>query len=145
MQSNSISAEYRSASYDDSRKSFIKRVCKGNMALDASLKERKRSDPLGAIDDLIRDDKVPRLDVLPQTAHCRKGDDGPDAQGSECGDIRSAWYLVRCDLMMQTMSCQERNVRGRSVGRCMAQYTDRRRRPAPWRVECQGRTDRKAG
>lgn len=51
------------------------------------LKERVGPDPLGAIDGLVRDDEIPRLDLLRERSRRGERDDAPHPDVAECGDI----------------------------------------------------------
>lgn len=66
-----------------------------------------RTDTLGAVYDLVWEDKVPRTDFFAEGADSGKGDDGFDAEGFEGGDVGAGgdggWGVdVSC-----TMACDE--------------------------------------
>ena len=89
------------------RDAFIKRVSKRDVANDSIFKEREWPDPLGAVDDGIRDHKVAGFDFLTETAHSAEGDDGAHADGAEGGDVGAGGYLMRGVLVVDSMPGEE--------------------------------------
>ena len=79
MQPNPLPLKAMSTLPHNLRQPGIKRIRKPNMTNHTALEERKRPNPLCAIDDLVRDHEIPGLDRLLQTAYGGKGDDGADA------------------------------------------------------------------
>ena len=117
----------------------VKRIGKADMADQASLEECPRTDALGSVDDLRRNDKVLRLDVLAQTADGGEGDDGADPERSQGSDVGAVGNLVRRHLVMQAVSRQERDghlLTGRR--RRVMEDHDGRRRRAPRRCHVEG-------
>ena len=86
---------------------LIKRIRKGNVADHTLLKESPRPEPLGAVNDLVGDDKVPGLDLLLQATHGGKGDDGAHSDGAQGSNIRTGRDLMRSQLMVQTVATEE--------------------------------------
>ena len=85
----------------------VKGICKGYMADNAVFEEGERPDTLGAIDDLVRHDKVPGLDVLLQAASRTEGDDAAHSNRAERGNVCPSRNFVRCELVMETMPREE--------------------------------------
>lgn len=52
-----------------------------------AVEEARGAHALRAVDDLRREDEVARPDLLAQGADCREGDDEPDAERLERGDV----------------------------------------------------------
>jgi hypothetical protein len=77
------------------------------MAHHAALKESKRSDALGAINNLIRDDKVSGLDLLLQRPNSRESNDATDTDGSERRNVGAVGNLMRCVLVVEAVARQE--------------------------------------
>lgn len=77
------------------------------MAHNPSFKERKRSHALGAINNLIRHDKIPRLDNFLQTSHSRKRNHSPDTDASQGSNVGAVGYLMGRDLVVSTVTAEE--------------------------------------
>lgn len=77
------------------------------MPYHSAFEEREGADPLGAVDDLVRDDKVPRFDGFLETADCGEGDDGADAEAAEGGDVGAGGDLVGGEFVVEAMAADE--------------------------------------
>ena len=75
-----------------------------------------RSNALGAVDDLVREDEIARLDFFTEGAYGRKGDDGSDAEGFESGDVGSAWDGGGGDGVSWAVSGEKGDVRASGQG-----------------------------
>ena len=95
------------ADLDDLGESGVKRVCKANMAYHPPLEECKRAHTLGAIDDLVRHDKVSRLDLLLQTTYGRKGNDSLDTKRPQRSNVGAVRHLVRRQFVVKSMARDE--------------------------------------
>lgn len=78
MQHHPVTLQRMPTGTHDLGDTLIERIAKGNMGDDAALEEGKGPHALRAIDDLVRHDEIPRLDLLLQGAHGREGDHRPD-------------------------------------------------------------------
>ena len=63
------------------------RVAKRCVCHDAAIKEARRADPLGPVDDLRGEAKVAGADLLAEGADGAEGEDGADAEVFEGGDV----------------------------------------------------------
>jgi hypothetical protein len=70
------------------------------MVDDAIFEERERSDSLGAINDLVRDDKISRFDFFLQATNSREGNNGSHAERTESGNVGTSGHLMRGILVM---------------------------------------------
>ena len=102
-----VALHRRGASLHDGSELGVERVGKPYVANHSALEEGEWADPFGAINDLVGNDKVHRLDVLLEGADGREGDDCADANGAEGGDVGAGWDLVRGDLVMGAMAAEE--------------------------------------
>lgn len=93
----------------------------------AILKEGKRADTFGAVNDLVRYYKVHRLDLLLQRTDGAEGDDAAHTDVAQSSDVRPRRYLVRRKLVVSTVTSEEgdRNT-------AVLKDHDRGRRLAPW-------------
>jgi hypothetical protein len=90
-----------------SRDAFVKGVSKWDVANDPVLEECEGPNPLGAVDNGVRDHEVAGLDFLAETAHGAKGDDGAHADGAEGGDVGAGGDLVRGVLVVDAVPGDE--------------------------------------
>jgi hypothetical protein len=88
---------------------LVERVCEWHMVYNAVFEERERADSLGAVNDLIWDDKISRLDFLLQATNGREGDNGSHAERTESGDIGTSGHLVWGILVVQAVTSEEGN------------------------------------
>lgn len=96
-----------------------------------SLKERRRSDPLGTIDDLGRNDEVSGSDLFAKRADGGEGDDGFDAEGGECCDVCACGDGGGADGVGGTVASEEGDFGTRGKG-CDGY---RGARKTPWLLE----------
>lgn len=73
----------------------------------ASIEERKRSDSLRAIYDLIRNDEIPRLDMFLKRANSAEGDYRSYAYVSQSGYVGLVANFVRCEGMLGSVARDE--------------------------------------
>lgn len=97
-----------SASPHDLGDAFIERVRERDVSDYSSIEERPWPEALGAVDHLVWDNEIPRLDLLLQAPNGREGDDGTDTNRTQGSNIGASRNLVGCELMVQAMSTQER-------------------------------------
>ena len=88
----------------------IEGVSKADVTDDTALEEGERADALGAVDDLIRDNKVHGLDLLLERAYGGEGDDGSDADVTQGRDVGAVGDLVRRELVVDAMAGQEGDI-----------------------------------
>lgn len=119
MQHDSFSLQAVSASPHHLGNALIEWVTEGNMSNSASLKECKRSDTLGPVNNLVWNNEVARLDVLLQASDCRKGDNGSYANRSQSSNVGASGHLVRSNLMVKTVTAQEGNSNILAIGRAL--------------------------
>lgn len=67
------------------------------------------SNAFGPVNDLVRDDKVPRSYLFPERSDGGKGDDGLDTNMLQSGNVGSSRHLGRRDGVGDTMSGYEGN------------------------------------
>jgi hypothetical protein len=95
------------------------------------------SDTLGAVDDLVRNHKVPRGDLLSQGSDSREGQNGLHSDVLERGNVGSGGHLGGSDGVRQTVSRDESDERARGeLGN-----GHRRRGLAPWLASEKSRDD----
>jgi len=140
MQPHTLSRQTVSTNFDDLGQTSVEGVGESNMTYHTAFEKGKRSHTFGAINDLVRNDKISRLNLLLQTADRGKGNDGPDTQMSQCRDVGSVAYLMRRKFVMKTMARDESDSNWLSAaGRGVVKDTDRRRGLAPGRLDVQAR------
>jgi hypothetical protein len=87
--------------------SFVERVSEGDVGDHAGFKEGERSNTLGAVDDLVRDNKVARFHGFLEGADGGKGDDGANAEGAEGGDVGAGRDFMRGELVVCPVAREE--------------------------------------
>lgn len=107
MQCNTITLQAVSTGPHHLGNPLVEWVRKGNVGNHSLLEKCPWTEPLGAINDLVRNHKIAGLDVLPQATDGREGDDGTDTDGTQGGDIGAGGNLMGCQLVMQTVTTQE--------------------------------------
>lgn len=88
---------------------LVEGVAEGNVADNTTLEECERADTLGAVNDLVWDDKVAGLDLLLQAADGGESNDCTDTDGAESGNVGACGDLMRGDLVVGTMTAEEGN------------------------------------
>lgn len=96
---------------------LVEGVRETDVADHTALEEGERTDALGAVDDLVGDDKVAGLDLFLQRAYGAEGNDGADTEAAESSDVGAGGHLVRSDLVVETMAGDEGDGDGLAVGR----------------------------
>lgn len=86
---------------------LIERIRKRNVGNNTLLKESPRTETLGPVNNLVRHNKVPRLDFLLQTTDGREGDDGTDTDGTQGSDVGASGDLMRRQLVVKAMTTEE--------------------------------------
>lgn len=104
MQNNPVTLQAMPTLTHHLRDALVKGVGKGDVGDHAALEVRPRPHALGPVDDLVRHDKVARLDRLLETADGREGDDAAHADGAQGGDVRAGWDLVRGELVVRAVA-----------------------------------------
>lgn len=110
MQNHTVADHGSSASLDDISQLLVKWIGKSNVADDTALVECKGTDTLGAVNDLVGEDKVHGLNVLLQGADGGEGDNAADANAAEGGNVGPVGHLVRRKLVMKAVAGEEGNV-----------------------------------
>ncbi|OAP62054.1 hypothetical protein AYL99_04257 [Fonsecaea erecta] len=119
---------------------FIERIGEGDVTNHTFLEEGPWPDPLGPVNNLIGDDKIPWLNFLGQTACRRKGDDTSHADMTQGGDVRTRGDLVGREGVVWTVASQEGDGDGFAGGwGGVFEDSDRRGWRAPGRVDGQYR------
>jgi hypothetical protein len=95
------------ASTDDLGDLFVEGVGEADVADYSSFEERKRPDPFGAINDLIRNHEISRLDLLSQASDGRKGDHTSHTETPQSGDVGTVRDLVRGELVVEAVAREE--------------------------------------
>lgn len=110
MQHDTLTLHVLRAGLDNIGETRVKGVGEANVSNNASLKESPRSDALGAVNGLVRDDKVHGLDVFLQRANSREGNDAAHTDMTQGSDIGSVGDLVGSELVVQTVPGEESDV-----------------------------------
>lgn len=140
MEDHTITLQTVSAGPNNLCNILIEGIPEWHVRHNALLEESERTHAFCSVDDLIRHDKVPRLDMFLQTTNCRERDDGPNTDFAECCDIGSRRNLMRRELMVKAVSAQEshRNILA-SHRALVVQNGDGRRGLAPGSVNLKRR------
>lgn len=77
------------------------------MIYNTVLEERERADSLGAINDLIWDDEISRLDLFLQATNSRESDNGSNAERTECGNVSTSRHFVWSMFVVQAVASEE--------------------------------------
>lgn len=107
VQDDTLTLQAVSTGPDDLGNTLIEGVTEGNVSDDAALEEGEGTDTLGAVDDLVGNDKITGLDLLLQATDGGEGDDGADTDGAQSGDVGAGRDLVGSNLVVQTVTAQE--------------------------------------
>jgi hypothetical protein len=128
------------------RDTLVEGVAERDVCDHTSLEESPGAHALGAIDDLVGNDEIAGLDFLLQATDGREGDDGTDSNRAQSGDVGARWDLMRCNLVVSTVSAEESDGNGLLVVRALVvQDSDRRGGVAPGRGDRQRRNLSEAG
>lgn len=112
MQDDTLTLQAVTALPDNLGDTLIEGVTEGNVGDNTTLEVGPWADTLGAVDDLIGNNKVARLDSLLQTANGRESDDATDTNGAQSSDIGASGHLVRGNLVVGAVTAQERDGNG---------------------------------
>jgi hypothetical protein len=126
VQNDTIAFHALCAALDNLSQPQVEWVSEADMANYAALEESKGPNALGAVDDLVRDDKVHWLDLLLQRTHGRKGNDAADTDMPQSSDVGPVGHFVRRVLVVQAVSGEKGN-----IGAVVRQDLDGRRRRTP--------------
>lgn len=107
MENHALAFEAVAAFLHDLGQGGVEGVGEPDVPYHSAFEEREGADPLGAVDDLVRDDKVPRFDGFLETADCGEGDDGADAEAAEGGDVGAGGDLVGGEFVVEAMAADE--------------------------------------
>lgn len=107
MQDNTIALEAVAALAHHLGNTLIKGVTEGDVGDYATLEESPGTNTLGAVNDLVGDNKVTGLDLLLQTANGGEGNDAADTDGAQGGNVSAGGNLVGSNLVVQAMAAQE--------------------------------------
>lgn len=107
MQDDTITLEAVSALAHHLGDTLIEGVTEGDVSDNTALEESPRAHALGAVNDLVGDDKVAGLDFLLETTDSRESNNAADTDGAQGGDIGTSGNLMRSDLVVQTVAAQE--------------------------------------
>ena len=107
VQLHALAREAVAAPAHDACERLVERVREGDVADDAGVEEGEGPDPLRAVDDLVRDDEVARLDRFAQRADGAEGDDGADAKGAQGSDVGAGGDFVGREFVVQAVTGKE--------------------------------------
>lgn len=107
VEHDAVAFHGRGTLLDDLREARVEGVRETDVADYAALVEGEGPDALGAVDDLVGNDKVHGLDLLAQGADGREGDDGAHADGAKGGDVGARGNLVGGKLVVETVAGEE--------------------------------------
>jgi hypothetical protein len=122
-----------SASPHDLGDLLIKGVRKPDVSDNPALEERERADALGAIDNLVGNDKVAGLDLLLQRADGGEGNDTADTEGAEGCDVGAVGDFVGSERVVGAVAGEEGD-----GGVLVGEDRDGRGRGAPGSGDVQG-------
>jgi hypothetical protein len=109
VQDNTVTLEAVPALANNLGDTLIEGVTEGNVSNDTTLEESPWANTLGAINNLVRNDKVARLDLLLETANSGEGNDATDANGTEGSNIGAGRDLMGSDLVVGAVAAQKGN------------------------------------
>ena len=139
MEHDAVALQTVSALPHDLGDTLIEGVSEGDVGDHAALKVGPWPEALGAVDDLVGDDKVARLDFLLETTNSRESNDAPHTNGAQGSDVRAGRDLMRSELVVQAVAAQEGNGDGLVIVLAVVvQNGDGRRGLAPGRRHGQG-------
>jgi hypothetical protein len=107
MQHNTVSLQTVSALPHNLCYILIEWITEWHMTYNPSFKERKWPHTLGAINNLIRHNEIPRLNDLLQTTHSRERNHSPDTDASQCRNVCAVGYLMRRDLVVCAVTAEK--------------------------------------
>lgn len=87
MQSHAVALETVPTLAHDLCQRRVKGICEHDVSDHAAFEEGEGADAFCAVDDLVRHDKVARLDVLAQTADGGEGNNCAHAERAEGGNV----------------------------------------------------------
>ena len=109
MQNDAVALQTVSALPHDLGDTLIEGIGEGDVGDHAALKVGPWPEALGAVDDLVGDDKVARLDFLPETTNSREGNNAPHTNRAQSSNVRAGRDLMRSELVVQAVAAQEGN------------------------------------
>lgn len=110
MQDHTLSLHVLCTGLHNRGETGIKRVGETDMSNDTSLEESERSDALGTVNDLVRNDKVHRLDLLLQRPDSGEGNDASYTDVAQSSDIGAIGDLVGSELVVYAVSSEKSDV-----------------------------------
>lgn len=132
MENNAITFQAVSTLTHNLGNTLIEGVTKGDMSNYTAFKVCPRPHTLGTVNDLVRDNKVPRLDGLLKTADSGEGNDTPNTDRAQGGNVGTGRDLMRGNLVVRAMSAEECDGNGLVVVLALVvQDGDRRGRFTP--------------
>lgn len=133
MHPDTIALKRMSASPHDLGDLLIEGVRKPDVSDNPALEECERADALGAIDDLVGDDKVAGLDLLLQRADGGEGNDAANTEGAEGRDVGAVGDFVGSERVVGAVAGEEGD-----SGVLVGEDRDGGRRGAPGSGDVQG-------
>jgi hypothetical protein len=109
MKHDSVALHARCTPFHNLRKPFIEGIREPNVSNNSSIEKSEWADPLGAVNDLVRHDKVHGLDLLLQGPDGGEGDDAADADRAQRSDVGPHRDLVRGNLVVHAVAGEERD------------------------------------
>jgi hypothetical protein len=110
VKNDTVTLEALCAPLDNLSELAVEGVSKPDVTDNTALEEGERANALGAVDDLIRDNKIHGLDLLLERAYGGEGDDGADADVTQGCNVGAVGHLVRSELVVDAMASQESDV-----------------------------------
>lgn len=112
VQNDTVTLQAVTALANDLGDTLIKGVAEWNVGDNTTLEVGPWANTLGAVNDLIGDNKVARLDGLLQTANCRESNDAADTNGAQGSNVGASGHLVRGNLVVGAVAAQEGDSNG---------------------------------
>lgn len=112
VQDDTVTFQAVTALTNDLGDTLVEGVTEGNVGNNTTLEVGPWADTLGAVNDLIGDNKVARFDGLLQTADGRESNDAADTNGAQGSNVGASGHLVRGNLVVGAVTAQEGDSNG---------------------------------
>ncbi len=107
VHNDTLALQRVSALANNSGNLLIKWVGEANVSDNTALEESEWTDALGAVDNLVWDDEVSWLNLLPEGTDSGECNDAADADGAESGNVGTVWNLMWCDGVVGSVTGDE--------------------------------------
>jgi hypothetical protein len=112
VQDDTVTLQAVSAFANNLGDTLIEGVTEGNVGDNTTLEVGPWANTLGAVNDLIGDNKVTGLDSLLETANSGESNDAADTDGAQSSDVGASGHLVRGNLVVGAVTAEERDGNG---------------------------------